>query len=118
MSKCTDCKVELNENNAYRKTGAKLNSRCKSCFNAYCINRWKGRRLKAIEDKGNKCLDCERSFPSVAYDFHHLDPSSKDMDWSKMRLATESKLNEELNKCVLLCAVCHRIRHDNQRLSS
>jgi hypothetical protein len=118
MSKCTDCKVELTELNAYRKTGAKLNSRCKSCFNAYCINRWIKRKEQAIEAKGNKCQDCDRTFPYPAYDFHHLDPSKKDMQWNKMRLVTEKTLQEELDKCVLLCAVCHRLRHYNERLSN
>jgi len=115
MSKCTNCKVELNEQNAYRKTSTKLNSRCKKCFNQYCMERWTARRDKAILEKGNACLDCTQTFPSVAYDFHHLDPNSKDMDWSKMRLVKEETLQLELAKCVLLCAVCHRIRHAAER---
>ena len=82
------------------------------------MRRWIKRKEQAIEDKGNKCYDCEHSFPYPAYDFHHLDPASKDMDWNKMRLVTEQKLKEELAKCVLLCAVCHRMRHYNERLSS
>ena len=110
MSLCTDCKVELNNVNAYKK-GKRLSSRCKSCFNSYCITRWKQRREKAIMDKGNVCLDCNKTFPSIAYDFHHLDPTTKDMDWNKMRLVNEAALTAELAKCVLLCACCHRIRH-------
>ena len=110
MSKCTDCKVELSAENAYRK-GTRLNSRCKPCFNRYCGSRWNKRKEQAIEEKGNACHDCKRSFPYPAYDFHHLDPTSKDMDWNKMRLVTDQKLKEELAKCVLLCAVCHRMRH-------
>ena len=105
MSKCTDCKVELSAENAYRK-GTRLNSRCKPCFNRYCGNRWIVRKEQAIKDKGDVCHDCKRSFPYPAYDFHHLDPTSKDMDWNQMRLVTEAKLKEELTKCVLLCAVC------------
>ncbi len=114
MSKCTDCKVELSSENAYRK-GLRLNSRCKSCFNRYCTERWKRRKQTAIEAKGNKCFDCQQTFPYSVYDFHHLDPSSKDMDWHDMRLTSEATLSEELSKCVLLCANCHRIRHHNQR---
>lgn len=110
MSICTTCKVELSEKNAYKK-GNRLNSRCKECFNSYCIDRWIQRKIKAIEHMGNKCHDCDKSFPYPAYDFHHLDPTKKDMDWNKMRLTSESKINEELSKCVLLCAVCHRLRH-------
>lgn len=113
MSKCTDCKVELTKINAYRK-GNRLNSRCKQCFNKYCMNRWIKRKEQAITSKGNICFDCKKSFPYVAYDFHHLDPTKKDMDWNKMRLTTEAKLQDELSKCILLCAVCHRLRHHNE----
>ena len=115
MSKCTDCKVELNQDNAYRKQN-RLMSRCKPCFNTYCSKRWIQRREKAIADKGGVCLDCKKTFPSVAFDFHHLDPSTKDMDWNKMRLVKEETLQAELAKCVLLCACCHRIRHASTRL--
>jgi hypothetical protein len=114
MSKCTDCKAELTQSNAYRK-GKRLNSRCKSCFNKYCMNRWIKRKEQAIIDKGNACFDCKRSFPYPAYDFHHLDPTKKDMDWNKMRLVSDDQLQSELSKCVLLCAVCHRLRHHNER---
>jgi len=110
MSKCTTCKVELNEVNAYRK-GARLNSRCKECFNAYCTQRWLNRKIEAIKYKGNCCYDCKQTFPYPVYDFHHLDPILKDMDWNKMRLVTDDKLKSELDKCILLCSNCHRMRH-------
>lgn len=116
MSKCTTCKVELNETNAYRK-GTRLNSRCKQCFNSYCMQRWITRKLQAIEYKGNACHDCKQSFPYPVYDFHHLDPTLKDMDWNKMRLVTDEVLKQELDKCVLLCSNCHRLRHHNERIT-
>ena len=94
MSKCTDCKTELNESNAYRK-GNRLNSRCKQCFNKYCMNRWIKRKEDAIFAMGNQCFDCKQSFPYPAYDFHHLDPAQKDFDWNKMRLTTETTLQNE-----------------------
>ena len=114
MSVCTTCKVKLTEKNSYRK-GNRLNSRCKDCFNKYCMERWISRKVKAIESMGNKCYDCDQSFPYPAYDFHHLDPTQKDLDWSKMRLVNEERLKNELSKCVLLCAVCHRLRHHNEK---
>lgn len=112
MSKCTDCKTELNEQNAYRKSN-RLNSRCKVCFNRYCITRWKQRKLDAIQTLGGRCHDCKQSFHYSVYDFHHLDPSQKDMDWNKMRLVTQTTLDSELSKCILLCSNCHRIRHSD-----
>ena len=72
--------------------------------------RYRKRKALAVERFGNKCADCKRSFPDYCYDFHHLDPNVKEADPS---VAFRSKKwEEELEKCVLLCACCHRIRHE------
>lgn len=110
MSICTDCSCELSPQNAYKKQ-ARLLSRCKRCFNAYCMRRWVERKLKAIEVKGGCCFDCGGRFPYQVYDFHHLNPMDKEFDWNQMRLVSDVRLQAELGKCVLLCANCHRIRH-------
>ena len=117
---CTSCKEEKNINEfyiqKYRKNGS---SYCKSCFNNFCIERWKKRKIKAIEYLGNECVDCKTphpKYPSSVYEFHHLDPSIKDYTWVKLRLKSWDKIKDELNKCVLLCANCHRIRHHNENL--
>jgi hypothetical protein len=63
-----------------------------------------------------KCVDC--GFGHVAaMDFHHEDPSTK-ID-SVHRLVNSGKFalaQEEMKKCVVLCANCHRIRHYEERL--
>lgn len=66
-------------------------------------------KAKAVQEMGGKCQDCGGVFHQSAYDFHHLDPSVKDDNPS--RLLRTSKGREELKKCVLLCANCHRLRH-------
>ena len=113
MANCTDCKVEINASNGYKKAGTKgrFMSRCKPCFSSYCIKKWRDRKIKAIEDKGNKCFDCKQSFHYSVYDFHHLDPSKKDMSWNKTKMVNEAKMQAELDKCILLCSNCHRYRH-------
>lgn len=45
--------------------------------------------------------------------FHHTDPNTKEYSWSKLRLFSDSKIREELSKCQLLCANCHRLVHSN-----
>lgn len=113
MQVCTDCKEEINESNGYKKAGTKgrFMSRCKKCFSSYSMNFWKQRKLDMINLLGGKCADCKQSYHPSVYDFHHLDPTKKDMAWNKMRLANEKRMLEEISKCVLLCSNCHRLRH-------
>lgn len=68
-------------------------------------------KLKAIEYKGGKCVDCHGTFHPAVYEFHHLDPTFKDKDPSKVMTLKWEKIVAEIDKCVLLCANCHRIRH-------
>ncbi len=113
---CADCKLHkpLNEFYAQRCHAQGVMSYCKHCFNLRCQRRWVQRKLVAIADKGGQCLDCHLRLADSHYavfEFHHLDPQQKDVDWSKLRLASNARLRAELEKCVLLCANCHRIRH-------
>lgn len=50
----------------------------------------------------------------TVYDFHHKDKSEKTKEVSYLITANVGweKLKRELDKCVLLCANCHRIRHE------
>jgi NAD-dependent dihydropyrimidine dehydrogenase PreA subunit len=74
--------------------------------------RKKGRqnKLKAIEYLGGHCADCKNEFPYYVYDFHHTDPTIKDFEISHIMGRKWENIVPELNKCVLLCANCHRIR--------
>jgi hypothetical protein len=112
--KCSDCKEEKLLTEFYSK-GDRFQSKCKSCHNAYCIQRWIKHKLDAIEYKGGRCFDCRQTFPYPVYEFHHLDPKQKDVAWNKLRLRSKKARQEELDKCVLLCANCHRIRHHEER---
>ena len=46
-------------------------------------------------------------------DFHHLDNDNKTYV-SQMLKNSDSKVSEEINKCTLLCAVCHRLATYNE----
>lgn len=88
---------------------------CMSCYTntrRFKIKKW------MIEYKGGKCVDCGVSDLDIScYDFHHLDPNEKDFNLSSVNSARVSleQLKGELNKCVLLCANCHRIKHSNYK---
>lgn len=110
MKICTKCNEEK-EDSCFYKKGKGLHSYCKTCFNSYCIERWRGLKTKYVQFMGGVCNDCKHEYPDCVMEFHHLDPNSKDFDWSKMRLRSSAVIEEELSKCVMLCANCHRIRH-------
>ena len=113
---CSTCGKNLPIADFYVQKGHKNNvmSMCKSCFNSYCSKRWKQRKIKYIKYLGGKCSNCGIQLTDENYsifDFHHIDPSTKEFVWTKLRLLNESKILQELDKCVLLCANCHRLVH-------
>lgn len=61
-------------------------------------------------DRG--CLDCEIKNPAVL-DFHHTEPrkGGKCIPELVSETASLKRLMEEIARCVVLCANCHRIRH-------
>ena len=111
MNTCPRCSVELTEETAYRKNAKRLQSMCKSCFTQYCAERWRQRKIEAIESKGGCCQMCGYNKYYGALEFHHRDPDEKEFEWHKMRLVSKDKLTAELEKCDLLCANCHREVH-------
>lgn len=63
---------------------------------------------------GKKCLRCPESF-TACLEFHHRDPADKDMEVSMIARHgwSEKRILEEIKKCDLLCANCHRKEHFN-----
>jgi hypothetical protein len=58
-----------------------------------------------------KCTKCEENHPA-ALDFHHEDPAQKDREVSwYIKNSQFAKAKEEVKKCVVLCANCHRKHH-------
>lgn len=89
-----------------------------NCYDSYCIpcrlaygnKRRQEIKKQAVEYKGGKCLDCGRKDERYyIYDFHHPD-NNKERNISDSAVKFET-LKAELDKCELLCAICHRIRH-------
>lgn len=114
MINCPKCNQKKPESEFYKKTKTSYQTYCKKCFNAYCVERWINRKKKMIHLKGGKCVDCGIKYDEhnyVIFDFHHKDPSLKEKDWGELRKTSEKNIIKELDKCVLLCSNCHRMRH-------
>ena len=60
------------------------------------------------------CMDCGQKYPSYVLDLDHRDPNEK--KFTPSRLAKNNswqQMIDELKKCDVVCANCHRIRtHD------
>ena len=64
-----------------------------------------------VESKGGKCERCGYDKCIAALEFHHLDPSTKEfsLTGNTYGLARQMK---EAEKCILVCANCHREIHN------
>jgi len=109
---CARCKEDKPENAFYyRQTEGRHHACCKACHNTYTHERFKRRKVKAIHYKGGACKDCGGTFHYSVYDFHHRDPGAKDLTGSQIKRMAWKTVVAELDKCDLLCANCHRVRH-------
>jgi len=65
-----------------------------------------------VESLGGCCSKCGISYPLAVYDFHHILTGTKEADpGSIIRDGSLERITEEISKCVLLCANCHRLEH-------
>ena len=62
-----------------------------------------------------KCAHCG-FFHIAALDFHHEDPATKDGNVHEFVSNGQfAKAYEEIKKCIVLCANCHRIHHHKEK---
>jgi len=62
--------------------------------------------------RGKVCANCGFADPR-ALDFHHTNPENKIAEVSQLysHRYSDKKILDEVKKCILLCANCHRIEH-------
>ena len=61
---------------------------------------------------GRPCVDCGGVFPPVCMDFHHTHGEKLfEMSSAVTHTRRLDKVILEMEKCVLICANCHRLRH-------
>ena len=105
------CKIHGETKFYPRKEGG---SRCGKCSYEAVKRRRKKRKLDAVDYKGGQCEKCGYDKCIEALEFHHLDPTEKDFE-----VASSSKpwaaVTKELDKCIMVCANCHRELHYEER---
>lgn len=74
------------------------------------------RKFEAMQNKGGKCEICGYDKNISALEFHHIDPTTKEfqIDLRHFSNTNLEKLQNELDKCILICANCHRELHNPQ----
>jgi hypothetical protein len=133
--RCTKCGINKDINAfAFRyRAKNRRNSWCRDCMSPHQKAHYSANRSKYIRDavgrnrelrasirlrlneylESRPCSDCGETDP-VALDFHHAN-GDKDFSISDAANFAESKLWMEVDKCVVLCANCHRKKHFKEK---
>lgn len=84
-----------------------ITSSCKTC------EKKRRERAKKISHnlKLNGCAICGYDKCDAALEFHHVNPEDKKFNITNKKILANQNISTELNKCILLCANCHREAH-------
>lgn len=127
---CSTCRESLPENNFSRDktSGRGYAYNCKPCHNRYSREKWypknREKQLQATRISNEKslernkqyildylinhsCVDCGESDP-IVLEFDHVTGTKKFEISKGMSIYTLSRIIEEINKCEIRCANCHR----------
>ena len=136
MKECSKCGLRRRLSSFYqRKRGPRAGEyyeKCKKCMKVrgrsyYHLNRDRQlklvyiRRKRYVEErrayiyklKNKPCVDCGKIYPPWVMDFDHKEGTlklSSIAGISSGRLWSFDKIDEEIAKCELVCANCHRQR--------
>lgn len=134
--RCVRCKQDLQlERFNKRKSGSPY-SHCITCQREYSREHYrknkKKHNKKRVKRKRNErnmmrdmineikdvpCMDCGEKHPSWAMDFDHRDPKLKKFTIGNAITLAVSRvaLIDEMEKCDIVCALCHRYRTHGKR---
>ena len=125
---CTKCQKEL-PLDAFRwkkKSEGRKHSQCKECQSEQEKLHYQERKDKVIENTYSykernfqyilerKECGCQKCGEIKHYmlDFHHIDPSQKEANINNLKTSCSLEtLKKEIDKCIVLCANCHREFH-------
>lgn len=117
---CSKCGNRKKIEDFHKQKGRNCSSWCKICLYENQMNRWKDRKRKAVELMGGSCQNkkddgrlCGYRKSMAALEFHHLDRREKDFDWTHLGKRKWDVIINELKKCILVCANCHREIHSS-----
>ena len=112
--KCSKCFAELPitefHKNGFGTDGSqKYRGYCKKCACSLEMERYWDKR-EYVDAQKTTCEKCGETRVYVL-DFHHRVPSDKDYTIGRMMKGKLEVIQSEIDKCVVLCANCHRAFH-------
>lgn len=116
---CVGCNLELSFDNFYSngytpKGTQKFKPKCKSCTLIDRNDNFTINITDILAEMGKlyKCEVCGYDKNSAALNFHHPDPSVKEVAVSELaKSSSKETLRKEIEKCIVLCANCHMEEH-------
>lgn len=112
---CNTCGQYKTLDHFYFSKGKLSQKVCKECVRQKERDKYQSKQLELNEFKHNHpCVKCGCS-KYYLIDFHHLNPAEKDFTISDNSHAKIETLMKEIDKCVSLCANCHREFHHLER---
>lgn len=125
---CKICRYDANERFAIKRNSKRRahTSQIKTASNSLRFIAQESRRRKALQiimsskrrmilehKNTHPCSECGEADPRCL-DFHHRDESTKEFNLSEHKGRSASEVEKEIQKCVMLCANCHRKEHINE----
>jgi hypothetical protein len=123
---CSVCKQDLPYSEFPLKANNRRDSFCRGCKKDYqreyyqdnkqyyksraaCQKEWAIEYLRQIK-AATRCADCGRKYHYCVMDFDHREGETKLFNLSTARQQGRKKIEEEIAKCDVVCANCHRLR--------
>lgn len=63
------------------------------------------------------CIDCGYNKNPIALDFDHIKNKRAGLSQLARRCVSLETIKKEIDKCEIVCAICHRIRTQNRRMA-
>lgn len=116
LKKCPCCDIfkPFNNDNFILKEITNENGiyKCRKCRQKRVKKLQRHKKEKLVSLFGGKCCLCNYNKCLRALDFHHIDPASKLPKFKNFIDFSFEDIVKELEKCILVCANCHREIHD------
>ncbi len=117
LRKCCDCGLEAKTETAlelFTQNAPSSHGRanlCKGCSSTRVVVYRAAIQAKVDAAKNAPCVDCSGEFHPVAMDFDHVRGEKRWTIALGIRLGRPwEEIEEEIAKCDLVCANCHRVR--------